>query len=98
VPAEDGKMPADLKPQVRDGVTVDYLADGPDLLAEAGRIILRTGQPVVAEGPSLRPQGPRHLLINRCPVRAASFVVVVETNHHHPASLSHVRLRLSCRS
>lgn len=33
--------------------------------------VLRTGQPVVAEGLSLRPQGPRHLLINRFPVRDA---------------------------
>ncbi|MCC7186972.1 MAG: PAS domain-containing protein, partial [Acidobacteria bacterium] len=33
--------------------------------------VLRTGQPVVAEGPSLRPQGPRHLLIHRFPVRDA---------------------------
>lgn len=66
VPAEDGKMPPDLKPQVRDGVSVDYLADGPDLLAEAGRIILRTGgaagsplvfavAPLIADGVGLPP-------------------------------------------
>ncbi|MCM8564474.1 hypothetical protein [Thauera linaloolentis] len=51
VPAEDGKMPADLRPKVRDGVTIDYLADGPDLLAESGRIIGRLagadGSPLV---------------------------------------------------
>lgn len=43
IPGDDGKMPADLRPQVRDGVTVDYPADGPDLLAISGQIILRTG-------------------------------------------------------
>jgi hypothetical protein len=66
VPGEDNKMPADLKPQVRDGVTVDYLADGPDLLAESGRIVLRTGgapgsplvfavAPLIADGVGLPP-------------------------------------------
>lgn len=68
VPADDGKMPADLRPQARDGVTVDYLADGPDLLAEAGRILGRTAgatggplvfaaAPAIADGLGL-PPGP----------------------------------------
>ena len=41
VPAEDGDMPDDLKPQVRDGVDIDYPVDGPDLLATAGQVIDR---------------------------------------------------------
>ncbi len=41
VPAEDGDFPEDLKPLVRDGVTVDYLTDGPDLLSSAGQVIER---------------------------------------------------------
>lgn len=43
IPADDQRMPADLKPRVHDGVTVDYLTDGPDMLATvsqvAGRMI-----------------------------------------------------------
>jgi len=45
--------------------------DNADRFEEQLAEVLRTGQPVVAEGPSLRPQGPRHLLINRFPVRDA---------------------------
>ncbi|MBN1240991.1 MAG: hypothetical protein JXB36_21005 [Gammaproteobacteria bacterium] len=41
IPAEDGDMPADLKPQVRDDVTVDYPVDGPDLLAHASQVLDR---------------------------------------------------------
>jgi hypothetical protein len=41
VPRDDGAMPADLVPAVRDGVTIDYLADGPEVLAEAGRVLRR---------------------------------------------------------
>lgn len=41
IPADDQTMPADLQPQVRDGVTVDYLVDGPDLLATASQVAAR---------------------------------------------------------
>lgn len=41
IPGDDGDMPADLVPGVRDGVTIDYLVDGPDIMAEAGRVIAR---------------------------------------------------------
>lgn len=46
VAAEDGDIPDDLKPRVRDGITVDYPVDGPDLLADANQLINRfTGAP-----------------------------------------------------
>ncbi len=38
IPGDDQKMPADLQPQVRDGVTVDYLVDGPDMLAASAQV------------------------------------------------------------
>ncbi|MEM7056369.1 MAG: hypothetical protein AAF557_02155 [Pseudomonadota bacterium] len=41
VPAEDGDMPDDLKPQVRTGITIDYPADGPDLMARANAVLAR---------------------------------------------------------
>ncbi len=41
VPAEDGDMPEDLKPQVRDGVSVDYPIDGPDVVAHSGQVLER---------------------------------------------------------
>ena len=41
VPAEDGDLPDDLKPQVRDGITIDYLSDGPDILAHTNQVISR---------------------------------------------------------
>ncbi len=51
VPAEDGDMPDDLKPQVRDGVTIDYPVSGPDLFAHADQVLARlngaTGSPLV---------------------------------------------------
>lgn len=50
VPAEDGDMPADLKPQVRTEVVVDYAVDGPDLMAQANTVLARvdgaTGNPL----------------------------------------------------
>ncbi len=46
IPADDQLMPADLQPQIRDGVTVDYLVDGPDMLATATQVAGRmTGAP-----------------------------------------------------
>lgn len=86
VPADDGKMPADLQPQVRDAITVDYLTDGPDLLAESGRIITRTGgapgsplvfavAPLIADGVGLPPAvgGPGHWPAFPAPDTAAGF-------------------------
>lgn len=46
IAGDDGKMPDDLKPKVWDGVTVDYLVDGPDMLAAAAQVMARmTGAP-----------------------------------------------------
>ena len=46
VPGDDGDIPADLQPQVRDAVTIDYPADGPDLLAHSSQVLARlTGAP-----------------------------------------------------
>lgn len=43
---DDQDMPADLQPQVRDGVSVDYLADGPDTLGAIAQVATRmTGAP-----------------------------------------------------
>ena len=41
IAADDQKMPADLQPQVRDAVTIDYLADGPDMLAAISQVMAR---------------------------------------------------------
>lgn len=41
IPPDDQAMPADLQPQVRDGVTVDYLVDGPDMLASVSQVAAR---------------------------------------------------------
>jgi hypothetical protein len=41
VPADDRAMPDDIKPQVRDGETIDYLATGPDTLAAASQVMAR---------------------------------------------------------
>lgn len=41
VPGEDGDIPEDLKPLIRDDVTIDYLTDGPDVLAHSGQVLDR---------------------------------------------------------
>ncbi len=45
-PAEQ-VIPAELRPVVRDQVTIDYLADGPDMLAEANRVLTRANTSMV---------------------------------------------------
>jgi hypothetical protein len=39
VPKDDERIPKELMPEVRDRVTIDYLVDGPDTLAEATRVL-----------------------------------------------------------
>ena len=51
---DDQRIPADLLPLVRDQVDIDYLADGPDTLAEATRILTRPSQDmIVAVSPNI---------------------------------------------
>lgn len=44
---DDGRIPADLLPIVRDQVAISYTADGPDTLAEATRILTRPSQSMI---------------------------------------------------
>ena len=39
IPADDGTIPSDLLPVVRDNIEIDYLTDGPDMLAEVTRMM-----------------------------------------------------------
>jgi hypothetical protein len=39
VPKDDERIQKELLPEVRDQVTIDYLVDGPDTLAEATRVL-----------------------------------------------------------
>lgn len=41
LPGADEDLPVDLQPQVRDGVTVDYPADGPDMMAAVSQVAAR---------------------------------------------------------
>lgn len=45
--ADDGRIPADLLPVVRDQVDIDYLVDGLDTLGEATRILTRSQQNMI---------------------------------------------------
>ena len=47
IPGDDQKIPADLLPQVRDGVAIDYLADGPDTLARANAVLTRANMDMI---------------------------------------------------
>jgi hypothetical protein len=54
IPGDDGTIPADLLPQVRDLVNIDYLADGPDTLATANAVMTRPNQGMIlAVSPAL---------------------------------------------
>lgn len=60
IPADDQDIPGDLQPQVRDGVTVDYPADGPDMMAQASQVAARiVGAPpgglIFAVSPTFEP-------------------------------------------
>ncbi|MCB5185578.1 hypothetical protein LG201_10225 [Methylobacillus gramineus] len=41
IAGDDQTMPADLHPQVHDGITIDYLADGPDTLGAISQVAAR---------------------------------------------------------
>ncbi|MEJ7761023.1 MAG: hypothetical protein WKF55_15690 [Gemmatimonadaceae bacterium] len=54
VAGDDGRIPSDLLPVVRDQVNITYLADGPDVLAEATRVLTRPSQSmIVAVSPNI---------------------------------------------
>jgi len=60
IAGDDQAMPDDLKPRVRDGVTVDYLADGPDMLAAVSQVAARiigapSGGLIFAVSPTFEP-------------------------------------------
>ncbi|WP_299046099.1 hypothetical protein [uncultured Tateyamaria sp.] len=68
VPAEDGDIPEDLKPQVRTEVIIDYAVDGPDLMAMSNQVLTRMDgaagnplmfavAPIIADGVPV-PPGP----------------------------------------
>ncbi|RAP77727.1 hypothetical protein [Paenibacillus montanisoli] len=44
---DDGRIPPELLPVVRDQVNINYLADGPDTLAESKRVLSRPNQGMV---------------------------------------------------
>lgn len=44
---DDERIPPELLPEVRDFVDIDYLADGPDTLAEATRVLQRPNQSMI---------------------------------------------------
>ena len=47
VAGDDQRIPSELLPAVRDQGDIDYLADGPDTLAEATRILMRPSQSMI---------------------------------------------------
>jgi hypothetical protein len=47
VRGDDGRIPTDLLPAVRDQVNINYLVDGPDTLGEATRILTRPQQNMI---------------------------------------------------
>lgn len=54
IQADDGRIPPDLLPEVRDMVEIDYLVDGPDSLAEATRVLQLPNQDMIlAVSPTL---------------------------------------------
>ena len=47
IPADDQTIPADVLPKVRDQIVIDYLSDGPDMLAQASAVFARPSQGMV---------------------------------------------------
>ncbi len=50
VPGDDGRIPPDLLPIVRDQINLTYLIDGPDVLADATRILNLPNQSMIMAG------------------------------------------------
>jgi hypothetical protein len=54
IPADDQTIPSDVLPKVRDQIVIDYLSDGPDMLAEASTVLARPSQDMIlAVSPAL---------------------------------------------
>lgn len=47
IAGDDGTVPADILPAVRDQIVIDYLVDGPDTLARSAAVLARPGQDMV---------------------------------------------------
>ncbi|QHS52276.1 hypothetical protein [Edaphobacter sp. 12200R-103] len=47
VQKDDGRIPPELLPEVRDQVVIDYTVDGPDTLAECARVLSRPNQSMI---------------------------------------------------
>ncbi|WP_299655923.1 hypothetical protein [uncultured Tateyamaria sp.] len=77
VPAEDGDMPDDLKPQVRTEVIVDYAVDGPDLMALSNAVLARmdgaTGNPLMFAAAPIIADGVAAPLAPGAPARWPAF-------------------------
>jgi hypothetical protein len=54
IAADDGTIPADLLPKVRDFAIIDYLTDGPDVLGQSAAVLARPSQQMIlAVSPAL---------------------------------------------
>jgi len=64
VAADDGAIPADVQPVVRDNLIINYLVDGPDVLGSASQVLARPDQNMVLavspvlDGAMSTPAGP----------------------------------------
>jgi hypothetical protein len=47
IPKDDQTIPSDLLPKIRDQIVIDFLADGPDILAEAAAVLSRPSQNMI---------------------------------------------------
>lgn len=89
VPADDQRIPPDLLPAVRDQVDIDYLADGPDTLAEATRILTRPSQSMIV---AVSPNIDQTLITPAVPGTAAHWPAFPPANTNAPFPAPPVRL------
>ena len=78
---DDGRIPADLLPVVREQVNITYLADGPDTLAEATRILTRPAQSMIV---AVSPNIDQTLVTPNTPGAAAHWPQFPGTNTNAP--------------
>ncbi|HET9956121.1 MAG TPA: hypothetical protein VFQ61_16555 [Polyangiaceae bacterium] len=70
VQADDQRIPPELLPEVREFVTIDYLPDGPDTLAEGTRVLQRPNLAMIA---AVSPELDATLLTPSAPGAAAHW-------------------------